>query len=157
VVSLLNYFSFLQNQNSVCVLNSCQSMGDDYSSNLSQLLFYGVYGFLNLFFVLGVQSRGGFIENEDLGFLDEGSGYGNPLLLTTRQLATRLTNLELDPFFMTHNEVVGIGILESFNDLIIGGIRLAKENILPDGSVEEDGFLSHISHLMSVVSQVYVP
>ena len=81
VVPFLDELPLFQDKDSVSILNCCKSVGNDDGGDLPQLVFDLVNGSLHLLFVLGVQGRGGFIEDEDLGLLDEGSGYGDPLLL----------------------------------------------------------------------------
>ena len=52
-----------------------------------------VESFLDDFLTLRIESRGGFIKEEDLGVSDESSCDGNSLFLSTAQLGTLATNI----------------------------------------------------------------
>ena len=56
-------------------------MSDNKGGNTSKFFSHRVNSFLYLGFVDFVESTGGFVENEDLGLLDEGASEGNTLLL----------------------------------------------------------------------------
>ncbi len=54
-------------------------------------------GLLNVAFRAGVERRGGFVQDQDLGVFEEGPGNGQALLLAPREHGAALTDLGPKP------------------------------------------------------------
>ena len=84
----LCYFSRLDDDYDVSIVDGGESVGDDDASPALPGL---VQSLLNYLLTLCVQGRGGFVQEEDLGVPHQSTGYGNSLLLTSRQLGSLTT------------------------------------------------------------------
>ena len=69
--------------NAVGVVDGRETMSND---NARSTLPRPVQGLLHYLLTLRVQSRGGLVQEEELWVSDQGTGNGNPLLLSARQL-----------------------------------------------------------------------
>ena len=78
--TLFNSATLLKDNDVVGLLDSRQSMGD---GDGSAVLSDPVEGSLDDLFTLGVNGTGGFVEDDDLRLLDDTSGDGKTLLLTS--------------------------------------------------------------------------
>lgn len=117
---------------------------------------------------LCIQSTGGFIQNQDSGVLDQGSGDGDALLLTAGQSYTSLTwirqtwslainwnasleslndhmtahtNYSVIAFRECCDETMGIGLFSCVNDLRVCGLWLSKPDVVHDGRSKQHRFL----------------
>ena len=85
VAALLEYMPISKHEQDVTVSDRAQSVSDHdrcapFHSSVKRLLHH--------FLALLVESRSGFIEDQDPWVLDEGSGDGDSLFLTTRKLTS---------------------------------------------------------------------
>lgn len=84
VVAILNNGTLLEDDDTVCLLNGGETMGNNEGSDLAtKLLFHLFDSALHFSLVSLVKCTSGLIENEHLGLLDEGTGEGKSLLLAT--------------------------------------------------------------------------
>ena len=83
MVANFDNFALLQDDDSVCVPNGRQTMSDDDSCHLTQILLHHVDGLLNFSFVLFIKSARGLIEDQELWLFDESSGQGDSLLFSS--------------------------------------------------------------------------
>ena len=84
----LHHPSIVDDSYLVSCLDGGESVGDDDAG----LTFPGlVQSLLNYLLTLCVQSRGGFVQEEDLGVPHKSTGNGNSLLLSPRQLGSLTT------------------------------------------------------------------
>ena len=82
---LLHHLSIFDHRNAVGIINGGQAVGyHDAGATLPGF----VQGLLHYLLALCVQGRGGFVQQQDLGVPHQGTGDGNPLLLSTAELCT---------------------------------------------------------------------
>jgi len=87
--------------------------------------------FLNHLLVLFVKSTSGLVEKEDLRFLDESSSDGNSLLLASRKLTARLSNICIEAVgaHLLSDKVISIRILKGFDAVFVCGVFLTQQQI----------------------------
>ena len=102
---------------------------------------------------LGVQARGGLVEEQEPGLAYEGARDGDALPLTPRQQDALVADAGLVAFGEGDDEVVH---LDGGADFVKGGVgdggRVgnAGEDVLADGAAEEGGFLSDEGNVAAV-------
>ena len=89
VCSRFYHLAFVNHCNHIRVIDRREAVSND---NGGSSLSGFVESFLDNFLTLHVQSRSGFIKEEDFGISDESSCDGNSLLLSSTQLGTFATN-----------------------------------------------------------------
>ena len=108
-------------------------------------------GILHQSLALGVECRGGLVENQDGRVLQDGTGNAHPLALTTAEPSSAVADIGVVAVFRLHDELVGIGYTGSLLDLLARGIVDAKRDIVEERVVEEDGLLIHIAYELAQV------
>lgn len=119
----------LHHQDLVSVDDGGESMGDHNGGDLAEFVSDVVDCLLHFLFIFLVQSTSGLVKQQNLGMLHKGSGDGHSLLLSSRELSTRLPHHHVDAFVLLLDEVVGSGLLQSLDDFFIRSVFLAKFNV----------------------------
>ncbi|SGY44352.1 BQ5605_C001g00146 [Microbotryum silenes-dioicae] len=120
VSALFGDAAVLQNVDDVRGLNCRETMRDgDRRSTFGGLVERRLYNLLGF----GVECRGRFVQQQDLGVADQGTSNGDALLLTTRELRSFATDLGRVPIGQGHDKVVNVGILASSLDLLLWLLR----------------------------------
>ena len=84
-----------------------------------------------------VQGRGSLVQNEDGGIFQKHAGDGQSLLLSARQPHATLADDRLIAVLQSHDVVVDVGPLGGLDDLLLGGVQTAVEDVVADGGVEQ--------------------
>ena len=107
MVSFFNEFAVMHDQDVISIFDCAKSMGNHDGCDISELFTNVVYCLLHDLFVFLVKCTCSLVQQQDLWFLDKCSGDCDSLLLSSRKLATRASDLSVDSMF-THlflNEV----------------------------------------------------
>jgi len=78
--SIFDYFSALNDHYPLALLHSGKSVSND---DGGPVLHDVLQSLLHLLLRVLIEGTGGFVQDEDLGLPDDGSGNGNPLLLAS--------------------------------------------------------------------------
>ncbi|KAL3661086.1 hypothetical protein V7S43_013695 [Phytophthora oleae] len=102
-----------------------------------------VQSFLHHLLALRVQGTRGFVQQQDVRVLQDGTSDGDTLLLTTRQLLTLHTDLGIVAVREFGDESVRVGHLGSFLDLFLTGFGSETVgDVLSDSTDEQCGLLT---------------
>lgn len=135
------------------VADGGKAMGDDeYSFAAHEVLEGRLHGGLTV----AVESRGGFVEDEDGGVAQEGAGEGETLALSAGERGAALADDGLITVGERHDEVVGEGGAGGSFDLGFGGFRATEEKVGANGVDEEDGVLGNERDLAAKVGEAQV-
>ncbi len=99
----------------------------------------GIDARLDLFGGDGIETGGGLVEENDGRVLEEHTGDGDALLLST----TELQCLCLKTVGQLHNLVVDIRLLGCLHHVVVGGVGVAVFDVLLDAAVEDMVFLQY--------------
>src|ERR1700730_1620704 len=88
-----------------------------------------------------IETRCGFIENEDARLRQNGASNRNPLSLTARELHASFAYYGLILVGETLCKLVNAGDSTSTQDLLVTRVWPRESHILPDGPVEQKRFL----------------
>ena len=94
---------------------------------------------------LGVEGRGGLVEDEDGRIFQDGACYGEALALSAAEPSAAVAYHGVVAVLGLHDEVVGVGNLGSFDDLLHGGVFDTEGDVVVEGVVEEDGLLVDVA------------
>jgi len=155
--TLLN-LSVLHYNDLVGVADRAQSVSDNNNGLLARADEL-VKRLLNLVLALGVEGRGGFVEQEQLGLADESASDSHALLLATRELHAALAHDRLvheRKQVLVVDEVVSVGLATSivhkcFDLIIVHAVQVETvSDVLTDCAREQDWLLLHNSDLIVV-------
>lgn len=119
-----------------------EAMGDD---EAGAVLAQGVEGLLDEVLALRVHGGGGFVEQEDGRVFQEGAGHGEALPFAPAESHAALADFGIQAFLLPFHEVFGAGELEGLPQLVVGGVGLAEEEVVPHGAGEEEGVLRDVA------------
>ena len=105
-------------------------------------------------FRFGVECRCGFVENQYLRVLEDGTGNADALALTARQFAAPVAYIRVVSFFGGNDKIVGIGYLGCLYHSFHCGVIYAKRNVVVECIVEKDCFLIYITHQRAEVVHI---
>ena len=88
-----------------------------------------------------VEARGGFVEHEQRGVGECGTGQRHELLLAGGQPRSPLANLGVEPFGQRGEPFAGSDGLEGRFHVCVGRIRAPDANVVPDGPGEQETLL----------------
>ena len=108
-------------------------------------LHQSLQGLLHQTLALGVEGRGGLVEDEDGRVLEDGTGDADALALTAGEATTTVANHGVVAVLALHDEVVGIGYLSGLDDLFHRGVIYAEGDVVVEGVIEEDGLLVDVA------------
>lgn len=128
----------------VGVVDGREAVGDhDRCAALQQ----GVKGVLHKFFALGVEGRSRFVEDQDFGILEYGSGDAQALALTAREFGAPVADVGVVARRTLHDEVVGVGDFGRSDDLFVRRSPASHGDVVFDGVVEQHGILRNDAHV----------
>ena len=108
--------SVVEHTDLIGILDRTQTVGDGHrGTRLHQTL----QGILYQALALGVEGRGGFVEDEDRRILQDGTGDADALALSARESSATIADVRIEALFRLHDEVVGIGNLRCLLDLLL--------------------------------------
>ena len=97
----------------------------------------------------GVQSRRGFVQNKNRRVADDGAGNRNALPLAAREGHASLSQHRVISFRQLLDEFVGIRLFGGAQYLGAARFGLSVCDVLPDGSMEQNGFLQYKTDLLA--------
>ena len=134
------------NRNFVCITYGRESVCHDQSRSV----FYQVVdGCLDLFLGDTVQSRCRFIQYQDAWITHEGSGNGDPLSLSTTQVAAMLRNPGIQPLRKRVNKFTQVGGINDLLQFLITDIVFTIGNIIAYRSCKKNGRLWYDCNMLS--------
>lgn len=89
----------------------------------------------------GIESAGGFVEEEDGGVLEEGACDADALALADAEVAAAFADGAVEALGHLHDEVVGLGAFRGFDDFLVGGAHAAVGDVFLHSGREENGVL----------------
>ena len=132
--------SFVHDEDSVRALNRRETVGDQ---DRSASCDHAREGEADALFGLGVDRRGGFIEDEDTRIVGERAGEADELLLASGErraaLAYRLGELQRQGA----DEVADIDFVAGALEPLVGDPRRPEADVVRDGAGEEERVLQH--------------
>lgn len=149
VVTFLNNLSVVQHEDHVTTLDGGKSVGDLDSGESSFRDNVLVNRPLDVLLSNHVQGRSGFIEDKDLGLLDEGPCNSDSLTLSTREFYPLLSYkllIAFREFEGVHDEFVGVGLFSSLDDLFSCSFFNSIGNVVVNGSFIQFWFLRNDSN-----------
>ena len=102
-------------------------------------------GRLDLLLGQGVHGGRRLIQYKDPGIRKNGPGKGNQLFLPGGEQVAALAHIRIDALFHTGHHLIGGNQLQGPVDLFVRRVRVAVEQIFPDGAGEKMGRLQHIA------------
>ena len=129
-------------------------MGDD---NGGPPLHQRLQGVLDGVLGDGVQGGGGLVQDQDLGILEDDPGDGEALLLAAGELEAPVAHHGVQALGLGGEKLGEIGDVAGGLDLLLGGVLLGVEQVLPDRAVEEIAVLGHDADLLAQIAQIEVP
>ena len=127
-------------QNLVGIDHRGQAMRDD---QRRAILRDAVELGLNCLLGARIERRGRFVEDEDLGILQDRARDGHALLLAARQLEAALADHRVVAVGQTLDEIVDMRRSRCLDDLIGRSFRPAIVDVVENGVVEQHGILRH--------------
>ena len=88
---------------------------------------------------VGVDGRRGVVEHQDPGVGEQGAGQGDALALASRKREAPLPHHRVVTRRQHLDELVGFGRLRRGPHLLVGGVRAAVGDVVPDGGGEQEG------------------
>ena len=83
----------------------------------------------------------GFVKDQQAGLLEHGPGDGDPLALTAGEGAAAFAHPGAIPLRQIHDEVMGASHLGGCRDLFRCGFRAGEDDVLPNGTIEQQAVL----------------
>ena len=142
VCAALHDFSFVQHAYLVGMLDGAQAVGNGDGGSRGHQSFQCV---LHQSLALGVQRRGGLVENQNGRILQDGACDADALALTSRQAAAAVAHVRVVSVFHLHDELVGVGNAGGLLDFLLCGAVLSKGNVVAYGVVKQDSLLVDVA------------
>lgn len=146
VGSLLDDVALFEDVDAVGVLDGGESVCDDEGG---AVFHEAVEGVLDLAFGFGIDGGGGFVEEEDGCVFEECAGYGEALFFAAGEFDAAFADVGVELLREVSNKRFGVGGGEGGPELVVGGVAFGEEEVFADGSVEEEGFLSDVCHVLA--------
>ena len=100
---------------------------------------------------LGVERRGGLVEDEYGRVLEYGAGYADALSLSAAESSAAVADVGIEAVLRLGDELIGIGYACGALYLFLGGVAHAEGDVVVERVVEEDGLLVDIADELSQV------
>ena len=138
--------AFLHDEDHVGFLHGRDALGDDDLRGVGDLVMEcGADQLVGL----GVNGRGGVVENQDLRLLQERASDAQALALAAGDVGAALFDVRVVLVRELLDEAVGLRELAGVADLLVGGVRVAPAQVLGDGSGEQHVLLQHHGDLVA--------
>ena len=93
-----------------------------------------------------IETRSGFVEDEDWCILDDGTGNGNALTFATGKFDTAFTHKRAVSIREFGDEIMTTGFSRCFVYFFVSRITFSVANIFENGAVEEKSFLGDVGN-----------
>ena len=137
-------FAFIHVEDAGTVLDGGKAVGDDKGGTSFKKL---VQAFLQDDFCLRIDAGGRFIQYQDFGIGQQGTGEGNQLSLSGGQAASSFIYLGMVAILHLHDEVMGTNGFGGTDNLFIRGGTVSVTDIIHDGAGKDKAVLHHDAHL----------
>src|SRR4051812_3147172 len=97
-----------------------------------------MHGVLNDLFTLGIQGRGGLIQQQNGGIAQDGPGDADALLLATGELAPLVANDGVVLLVLMLDEVIRMRLFGGDDHLLLGRISTAIGDVGVNGVMEKE-------------------
>ena len=120
-------------ENLIGLANRRQPMGDDKGG---PALHQEIERLLNQRFTLTVERTSGFVQDQNTGVGENGSGNRDPLPLAPGEFHAAFADDGLVLVRKLFAELVDAGHLDSAHDIFVGSTRFRKRDVFSDGAVK---------------------
>ena len=131
--------AFAQDENLVGMADGAEAVGDDEAGAVGEQAFER---FLNELFGAGVHAGGGLVEDEDGGVLEERAGDADALFFADAEFDAAFADAGIVALRQRDDEIVAIGGSGRGEELLVGGVQFAEEDVFAESAVEEEGLLA---------------
>ena len=108
---------------------------------------------LNKRFALAVETRRGFVEDENARVRQDGAGDGDALTLPAGQANPALADNRVVAVFERFHKLVAMGDAADRSDVLTGCVGPRVRDVLGDGTVEEEIVLQHDAQVAAGIAQ----
>ncbi len=136
--SAVDQLSPPKNENLVGPPDLTEPVGNDEGRSLAA---DATHGLLDQILRCAVYGAGAVVENENSRIAEEGSGYGDPLFLPSREGDSPLADHGFVAVAETGNKIVGLGLPCCFDHIPVISIGTAKGDVLANTSRKEKDVL----------------
>lgn len=112
---------------------------------------------LNIAFIVGINTCGSFVQNNDRRILQNTARNRNTLFLTAGKSSAAFSNHGLEPVRQSHDEIIAAGFFCRFIDVFLRGIRFSHADVVIDRILEQIHPLEHHTDLIHQLRQGYIP
>ena len=160
--AFLHDLTLLQHDNLVGVPDRRKPVSD-YNAGLLSISNKLIQCHLHMMFAFSIECAGSLVKQNHFRLADQGSGYGDPLLLSARESDTALTDHTIEALWeelLVLDEVQAVrhsaGLANALHNLILAQPAEVDSvaDIVANRAREEDRFLLHESDLLLVVPSV---
>src|SRR3712207_1723191 len=145
--------SFIKYANLIGILDSRQAVSN---GNSGARLHQTFQSLLYQTFRLRIQSRSSFVQNQNGGILQNGTGYADALSLTSGKLAATVADIRIIPFGLLHDKFMCIGYLGGFYHLFHCSILYTESYVVKKSIVEQNCFLIYITQQTSQIGDAHI-
>ena len=138
--SLFCDLAVFQDADAVCIHHGRQSVGDH-----DHGLAFGKSGecFLHFGFIIGIGKSGRLVKDQDRCVFQHCSGNGQALCLTAGDISTLTADDRIHTVRHFGNDVLALGIFQSFHHFFPGGIFFAHAGVIIDRHFQQFAVLEH--------------
>ena len=102
-------------------------------------------GLLEFGFRMTVEARRRFVQQHHRRIAHQGAGDGDALTLATRQARARFADFGSVTIRQVDDEVVHAGLGCGLDDFFVGGVGLARSDVVAHGAGKQHAFLRHVA------------
>lgn len=143
--SAFDYAATFENHNKLGSCHCGKAMGNDKGCAPGEKCLEGL---ADEGFTFGIEGTGGFVENEEVGLEENGTGDADALTLPTTEESTAVANGGVVGLGELKDEVVGLGNLSRLLDLLPSGMGSAVGDVVPDSIVEKECVLFNNTYVL---------
>src|SRR5450756_782038 len=144
----------VQDQDLVCSQHRTDTLGHDEDGALA---VQAQQSLLDVSLGVDIDCTRTVVQDEDARLEEQGSGNGDALLLTPREVAATFLHHRVVSFRSTENELLGLRSLRSRFHLLLTGVGTAVAYVVPKRSGEEHGLLQRNANMAAQRSKGHVP
>ncbi|CSB53067.1 Uncharacterised protein [Vibrio cholerae] len=139
VSTLLNNLAFIEHDQAIHRCDGRQTVGNrNHGFALHQL----IEALLNRRFHFRIERGSRFIQHQQWRIFEQYARDRNPLTLSTREFDATFTDLCVVTTVavrigQTEDELMSVGLRRCFQKLLLGGVRIAVQNVVANGAVQQ--------------------
>ena len=124
----------IHDKDEVGICDGADALGNDDLGDTGEI---AAQGFADPGIGGGVHGRGGIVENQNLGFAENGAGDAKTLLLSAGDIAAALLNVSIIAVGEGIDKLLRAGSAAGGDDLFVRGIGATPTKVFPDGAGEK--------------------